>query len=321
MKRKPFLLLILSAFILISVVSIYFLSTGQKEPRFRKILIQSKPFRLTVRASGIVSPMNRLEIKPPVAGRIESILTDEGRYVKKGQILAWMSSTERAALLDAARAQGSEELKKWEDLYKPTPVIAPLSGLVIANFINPGQTVTQQDPLIVLSDNLIVRAQVDETDLSKIRTKQSATIILDSFQDKLIPAVVRHIAYEALAENNVTVYQVEILPLKKSDVMRSGMSATIDFLVAEKESAILVPYEAVFQNSEGKDVVLISQKKENEKTQPEEIIITTGLYNDTEIEITQGLQDGDTILIPIKESSPSKNSSSSNPLAPGRKKK
>lgn len=321
MKRKTRIYLLLAIVILLGSVSAYFLSSGKKEPRFRIYEVQSKPFRLTVRASGIVSPMNRLEIKPPVAGRIESIQTDEGRYVKKGQILAWMSSTERAALLDAARAQGSDELKRWEELYKPTPVIAPLSGLVIANFINPGQTVTQQDPLIVLSDNLIVRAQVDETDLSKIRVRQSATIILDSFQSEVIPAIVRHIAYEALAENNVTVYQVEILPLKKSEVMRSGMSATIDFLVAEKENAILVPYEAIREDEEGNSYVLLKDKTKETKSKPKRSIIQTGLYNETEIEVISGLADGDLLLIPIKESTKKSSSSSSNPLNPTRKKK
>jgi macrolide-specific efflux system membrane fusion protein len=51
-------------------------------------------------------PQNRLEIKPPIAGRAEEVLVNEGELVKAGQIIAWMSSTDRAALLDAARAQG-----------------------------------------------------------------------------------------------------------------------------------------------------------------------------------------------------------------------
>lgn len=58
-----------------------------------------------ISTTATVQPRNRLEIKPPINGRIEKILVKEGENVKAGQIVAWMSSTERAALLDAAMAQ------------------------------------------------------------------------------------------------------------------------------------------------------------------------------------------------------------------------
>jgi macrolide-specific efflux system membrane fusion protein len=64
------------------------------------------PIEETVEATGTIVPLNRVEIKPPIAGRIERLLADEGDSVREGQILAWMSSDDRAAILDAARAQG-----------------------------------------------------------------------------------------------------------------------------------------------------------------------------------------------------------------------
>src|SRR5690606_14198637 len=121
------------------------------------------------------------------------------------------------------------------------------------------------DPLIVLSDYLIVRAQVDETDLAKIKVNQLATITIDSFQSEKINAKVRHIAYEALIVNNVTVYEVEVAPDTKSDIMRSGMSATIDFLIASKEKTIMVPYEAIKKNSQGFNYVNVASIKSKDK--------------------------------------------------------
>ncbi|MBI4309828.1 MAG: biotin/lipoyl-binding protein, partial [Candidatus Omnitrophica bacterium] len=70
-----------------------------------------------VSATGNIQPQNRLAVKPPIGGRIEKILVEEGRQVKIGDLLAVMSSTERAALLDAARLQGGSTLKDWEDVY------------------------------------------------------------------------------------------------------------------------------------------------------------------------------------------------------------
>lgn len=91
-----------------------------------------------ISTTGVVEPQNRLEIRPPINGRIEEIKVLEGEKVKIGQTLAWMSSTERAALLDAARVQGEEILKYWQEAYKATPLIAPMDGEVIVRAVEPG---------------------------------------------------------------------------------------------------------------------------------------------------------------------------------------
>lgn len=81
---------------------------------YKRYRVHSGDLVQSVQATGNVQPLNRLELRPPVAGRVEQVLVQEGDYVKRGQTLAWISSSERAALLDAARAQGEAELKKWE---------------------------------------------------------------------------------------------------------------------------------------------------------------------------------------------------------------
>ena len=101
--------------------------------------------------------------------------------VKTGQTLALMSSTERAALLDAAQTQGPEAIKYWEDVYKPTPLLSPIDGEVIVSKDYPGQTITASDVIVVLSDHLIVQAQVDETDIGKIKLGQEVTLSLDAY--------------------------------------------------------------------------------------------------------------------------------------------
>src|SRR6185295_987790 len=100
-------------------------------------------------------PLNRVEIKPPIAGRVEKLLVDEGAKVEAGQILAWLSSSDRAAILDAARAKGPAELKRWEDAYRPTPISAPLGGVVILRNAVIGETVDPGTVLFAISDTLI----------------------------------------------------------------------------------------------------------------------------------------------------------------------
>jgi len=165
-----------------------------------------------ITTTATVYPKNRLEIKPPVNGRVERVLVQEGDMVKAGQILAWMSSTDRAALLDSARGQGEKEFKYWQDVYKPIPLLAPIEAQVIVATTQPGQTVTTTDDVVVLSDHLIVRAQVDETDIGRVKINQDAFVSLDAYPDTKIKSKVEHIYYESTTVNNVTIYNVDLRP-------------------------------------------------------------------------------------------------------------
>jgi macrolide-specific efflux system membrane fusion protein len=246
-----------------------------------------------ISTTGTVQPQNRLEIKPPINGRIEEIFVREGDSVAVGKILAVMSSAERAALLDAARPQGKEQVSYWQEVYKPTPLIAPINGRVIVRGVEPGQTVTTSDAVIVLSDRLIVKAQVDETDIGKVRLKQNAIISLDAYPQTKVKALVDHIAYESKVVNNVTTYEVDILPAKVPPIFRSGMSANIDIIEQRKEKIMVIPLEAVKQDNGG-PYVLLDQGKVKKTVKR---AIELGISDDKNIEIISGLNTQDTIII------------------------
>ena len=119
-----------------------FRGDGARGVTFRLTKVSRSDLKMKILSTGVVAAENRLDLKPPVAGRIEKVLVEEGRKVRKGQILAWMSSTERAALIDTAISKGPAETKYWEDSYKMTPILAPSRGLIILKSADAGQTVT-----------------------------------------------------------------------------------------------------------------------------------------------------------------------------------
>jgi macrolide-specific efflux system membrane fusion protein len=201
--------------------------------------------RLTVQATGSVQPLNKVSILPPVGGRIDKIIALEGRAVRKGQVLAWMSSSERAVLLDNAQAKGPEEVKYWEGAYAPTPIIAPVDGIVIARNVVEGQTVSLGTDLYDLSDRLIVQAAVDETDLGKIHDEQKASVTVDAYPDKPFNADVNLISHQAVKVNNVVTYYVQLEPRKVPGTLRAGMTANVDFILEEREHVLLIPAWAV----------------------------------------------------------------------------
>jgi len=268
-----------------------------------------------VSTTGTVLPENRLELKPPISGRVEQILVAEGDAVKKGQTLAWLSSTERAALLDAARAEGDAAVKYWEDVYKPTPLISPIDGEVIVKSIEAGQTVTASDAVLVLSDRLIVKAQFDETDIGKVKVGQPAMISLDAYPDIKVKGKVQHISYESSVVSNVTIYTVDIVPDKVPYSFRSGMSANVDVLNGSRENVLTIPLEAVKQDKEGSYVLV----QEGPKAKPVQRSIITGLSNSTSVEVTDGLSTADKVVVQSKTYQPTaETTTSGNPFMPSR---
>ncbi|MEI8176959.1 MAG: HlyD family efflux transporter periplasmic adaptor subunit [Candidatus Omnitrophota bacterium] len=265
-----------------------------------------------ISTTGTVLPQNRLEVKPPVNGRVESIQVQEGQAVKAGEILAWMSSTDRAALLDAARGQGAESLKYWQETYKPIPLLSPIDGQVIVATVQPGQTVTTAEAVVVLSDHLIVRAQVDETDIGKITLKQSAAISLDAYPDANIKAAVEHIYYESQTINNVTIYNVDLLPESVPAFFRSGMNTTVDFLAQDRKNVLLIPVEAVRKDKDSASVMV----SEGAGEPPSRRKIKLGITDDKNYEVLSGLDISDKVVVKTKKYVLPKNSIGSNPFSP-----
>lgn len=312
----------LSILIVLSLSIVIILIFKQKEAAVDGIREQNPVYGVIqtfISTTGTVQPQNRLEIKPPISGRIEKIFVQEGDRVIIGQTLALMSSTERATLLDAARTQGKETLAYWQEVYKPTPLTAPINAAVIVRGVEPGQTVTSSDAVIVLSDRLIVQAQVDETDIGKVRLGQTAVISLDAYPETKVKATVDHIAYESKIVNNVTIYEVDILPEHVPQVFRSGMSTTIDIIEKSKENILLIPLEAVQRDEEGSFVLISpgSYKK------PLKRRVQLGISDEKNIEVLAGLEAEDTIIIETQKYLPATGKGSgSNPFMPfGRKKK
>lgn len=310
-KTKWFIIILL---FVIAAAGIYMKVKSKKTPD--QVTREIKPFigsiEIFISTTGTVLPKNRLEIKPPVNGRIESMLVKEGEQVKVGQILAWMSSTERAALLDAARGQGEDALKYWEETYKPIPLMSPIAGEVIVATTQPGQTVTSGDAVVVLSDQLIIRAQVDETDIGKVALDQNAVVSLDAYPDTKIKSIVGHMYYESKTVNNVTIYEVDLVPEDVPAFFRSGMNATINFVENSKDNILLVPLEAV-QREKDESFILVAQRGEST---PERRVVKTGISDDKNIEIISGLNKSDTVIIRSKKFALPTSNSGSSPFTP-----
>lgn len=246
----------------------------------------------TIEATGSVLPLNRVEIKPPISGRIENLLVDEGQTVKSGQIVAWMSSNDRAAILDAARAKGPEELKRWEDAYKATPIVASLPGVVILRNAVIGQTVSASETIYAVADTLIVQAQVDESEIGKVKNGMPARVTLDSYPDRPTDGTVFDILYEGKTVSNVVTYGVKVRPKKVPDFFRSQMTANVAFIVGRTENALVVPGYAIKDAGDGTKQVMVRGPDGKPVARP----VKTGVESGDLVEIVEGVAEGEALL-------------------------
>ena len=306
--------LIIAAIVLVLAAIAFFYWQRGSAPQtvYQPVSVTRGDIDTTILSTGTVQPENRLAIKPPIAGRIEQVLVKEGQVVKKNQPLAWMSSTERAALLDAASAKGPAELKRWEDLYRATPVLAPIDGTIIVGDVQPGQSFTSQDSIFVMSDRLTVKAQVDETDIAQIHLKQKAQIVLDAYPDQIIPARVDQIAYDATTVSNVTVYIIDVLPDKTPAFMRSGMTANVSFDSVSVSNVLVLPSAAI-RTREGSSYVLVALP--DKKAKPVEKEVKLGISDGKRVQILSGISAGDVVLVSEPTFTDS-TSQGSNPFSP-----
>jgi macrolide-specific efflux system membrane fusion protein len=314
-------------------------------PVYETVTVERGDLERSVQASGEVKPQNRVELKPPFSGRLEEVLVREGDWVKRGQVLAWLSSSERAALLDAARARGPEELKKWEERYRPTPLLSPISGTLIARSFEPGQGVGPSDAVLTVSDRLIVKAAVDETDIARVKNGGEARLTLDAYASEPFDAKVVHIAYEARTTNNVTVYEVEVAPLKAPAFMRSGMTASVDFIAERRTGVLTIPNDAIqprkeraegnamagaveraARNSgkprregprEGGRRATVLQPGATKDAAPIEKEVRLGFSDGKNTEVVEGLKEGDQVLV-ASAVLPSAAAAGKNPFMPQR---
>jgi macrolide-specific efflux system membrane fusion protein len=291
---------------------------------YREVPVARGDIQISILSTGAVAPENKVEIKSPVAGRAEKVLVKEGEKVKKGQVLVWMSSADRAALIDAATSKGPEELKRWEAMYLETPVLAPINGTIIARNVESGQSFSTTDSILTMSDRLTVKAQVDETDIAQIKVRQEAVITLDAYPGETIEASVDKIAYDATTTNNVTTYFVDVLPKQTPEFMRSGMTANVTFFIQDKKDVLTIPTEAIQNETNvspepSPDDQSAHVLVKNQKGLPEERLIKLGITDGKKAEVLSGLAQTDVVM--IKQVAAVEKNKMANPFMPTRPKR
>ncbi len=155
------------------------------------------------------------------------------------------------AIAHAQIAEARAKLQLDETNLAKAVIRAPISGVVLARLVEPGQTVAaslQAPVLFRLAEDLArmeLQVDVDEADVGQTQAGQEATFSVDAYPDRKFQARVTQVRYAPQSVNNVVTYKA-LLAVDNADLaLRPGMTATADIMVRQIEHALLVPNAAL----------------------------------------------------------------------------
>lgn len=205
-------------------------------------------------------------------------------------------------------SQAQTQIQLIQQQISQTRIHSPITGTLIQKFTEAGEVTTPQTPLGIIADlnSLYLEANVDETDLSKIKAGMKANIKLDAYNDEDFYGIISYISNNSLnIQEKGNTFLIKITLYKSKLPLKIGMSGDAEILLHKKENCLLVPIDAVFEENGKKYVFKLSgdiiQKKqvivadENEEfTQ-----IKNGLNKDEVIvsHFSSDLQDGQKVEV------------------------
>ena len=182
---------------------------------------------------------------------------------------------------------------------KESTLVSPISG-VVTDIEQPltGTNITPANATftIVNPNSIYFRSEIDQEDVSKIKVGQKATITLDSFPDSSFDSEITYISFVPVTGQSSTVYEVRFkLALDNQDLSyRLGMDGEARLTLKEENDALVIPLSAL--NDDGQSYVWLKNTdgKLNKK------YVSTGIENEDEIQILEGLNINDSVVIQKK---------------------
>ena len=166
---------------------------------------------------------------------------------------------------------------------------APVDGVVLDRPTSPGTRVAINDVVMRVADvrpaNLVMRAAVDEEDVTKCRTGQTVRMSLYAFPGEKVVGIVRQIYDEA--DRDRRTFEVDVEVQNAADRLSAGMTGELAFIIAEKESAPILPSTALQAGA-----IYVAKDGRLEKRSAE-----VGLRSFERIEILSGLSADDRVVV------------------------
>jgi HlyD family secretion protein len=199
-----------------------------------------------------------------------------------------------AAIVEARRKLGAaDKTKKYRQaLLADTEIKAPFDGLIVRRQGDPGDVVVPGSSILTLisTEELWISAWVDETKMAEVNEGQPARVVFRSEPDRSYPGTVARLGREADRETREFLVDVRVLQLPKNWAV--GHRAEVYIQTARKDGAVLIPAKYLIRR-DGQAGVFIDRDGHAEWR-----VLHLGLRSKDMIEVTDGLEPGETAVTP-----------------------
>lgn len=202
----------------------------------------------------------------------------------------------------------NERLQREEEQLEKSKIFAPKGGMVVyaksrsrfssESMIEEGAQVRKRQELITLPDTsqMKVDIKIHESQISKVKKGQTTFIVLDQQPDQRYKGIVSKVAplpdsASFFSDPNLKEYATEILVTDTLPDLKPGVSARAEIVITNIPNTLKVPIQSV-TTLDGKQVVF-KQMMSGAEPKPVEV----GLFNTKFIEILDGVDAGDAILL------------------------
>jgi HlyD family secretion protein len=191
-----------------------------------------------------------------------------------------------------------------EDLANAT-IRAPIKGTVLTRDVELGSPVSSilnlgANASLVMTlgdiDQVFVRGRVDEADIGHVRLGQPARIRVETFKDKVFNGKVTQISPMGVEKDNVTNFEVRVSIDNPGQELKANMTANAEIVLEEHPNSLILPEAAIIYDSQKHpfaDVAVPGVKNGRQRK-----AVKLGVGNGTKIQILEGLQEGDKVVLP-----------------------
>ena len=219
---------------------------------------------------------------------------------------AWAQVQEAEAELRRAESQVQQaqaELGVARATLGSTVVESTVDGKVTRKLVEPGEAVDVSMPLMVLGDlqKVIVKAEVDETDVGKLSLGQKAEISADAYPGRVFSGLVYEIGQavgkrKVRPEDPAKIQDMKVLETKIEVVdgaedLKLGMTVEVRILVANRDQVLVIPRRLVPPGAR-EATVRVQGRNGGEPR-----VVRLASRDDENVEILDGLRAGERIVV------------------------
>ena len=226
---------------------------------------------------------NTFTAKDATAKRIEDDVKDNENDEN-------FTQKETRVAAQTARDNAYDAVKAAQRAFQDAAIYSPISGIVVKADPNPGQVVSGADIIAQIVDDTeyVFEAEVDESDLGRVKLGQTADVVLNSYPDQTFRATVSQITPSTqTTDSGATVVIVKLALGKPAINFVSGLNGQADIITDQVSNVLVIPADALLENDE-----LYIKKGESY----EKVKIEVGLRSDAEVEVKSGLSLSDQVV-------------------------